>query len=341
MTISRGNKADLGNNGGTTNSLTAAYTVNASSNWLFVGFLGDVTTGNDDITGVTYNSVSLSLVAKKTTGLGTGDRFLYLYGLQNPTAGASHNVVISCTNNHYLLGLAIDYIGVGSLGTAAQGSIAYPISGASTTLTVNTAVTVAGSWDLWLQGMVDNNGGVGGGWGTMTSTNLTFEQSQSASGFSEPNFWDSNGTVSTGTFGANNTGSQTSTNNVSIYAISVALQPPVSVSDVDNLPVGASWLAGANPNGAIMFIANQAMTITALEGIVVTAAGAAATVSVNKVSGGVSTVIHSGSFNANGTALALQTLTLTVTALAAGDFLQLSSTGAFTASAANLTVFVQ
>jgi hypothetical protein len=225
MAISRGNKADLNNNGGTTNSLTTAYTVNASSNWLFVGFLGDATTGFDDITGVTYNSVSMTLLAKVTTGLNTLDRFLYLYQLQNPTAGSSHNVVISCTNNHYLLGLAIDYIGVGSLGTAAQGSIAYPISGASTTLTVNTTITVAGSWDLWLQGMVDNNGGVGGGWGTMTSTNLIFQQSESL-GFSEPNFWDSNGTVSTGTFGANNTGSQTSTNNVSIYAISVALQPP-------------------------------------------------------------------------------------------------------------------
>jgi hypothetical protein len=102
----------------------------------------------------------------------------------------------------------------------------------------------------------------------------------------------------------------------------------------------ASWLAGANPNGAILFIADRAMTVQRLVGIVVTAAGGTATVSVNKVSGGVSTVIHSSSFNANGTALALQTLTLTVTTLAQGDFLQLSTTGAFTASAANLTVYV-
>lgn len=227
MAISRGNKTDLGINGGTTNSLTAAHAVDVNSNWLFVGFLGDTVGGFDDITGVTYNGVSMSLLANMTTGLDTNDRFLYLYHLQNPATG-SHNVVISSTNNHYLLGLAIDYGGVGSLGTPASGAVAYPSDSPTThTLTVNTTINVVGSWDLWLQGIIDGNGGIGGGWGTMTSTNLTFQQSGAA--VSEPNFWDSNGTVSTGTFGANNTGARvTSTTNISIYAISVALEPVVA-----------------------------------------------------------------------------------------------------------------
>jgi hypothetical protein len=98
-----------------------------------------------------------------------------------------------------------------------------------------------------------------------------------------------------------------------------------------------SWLAGANPNNAVLLIANRAMTITGISGVPTVAAGAAATVTIKN---GAGTAVHSGSFNANGTANTVQNLTVTVTTLAAGDFLWLSTTGSWTASVGNITVFV-
>lgn len=112
-----------------------------------------------------------------------------------------------------------------------------------------------------------------------------------------------------------------------------------------SLIIPASWLAGANPNGATIFVANRALTITGITGVVEIANGAAATVSVVKAASGTAlsagTVVHSGSFDANGTAGANQPLTLTTTTMAAGDRLGIISTGTFTASVANISVYTQ
>jgi hypothetical protein len=100
-----------------------------------------------------------------------------------------------------------------------------------------------------------------------------------------------------------------------------------------------SWLAGVNPNNAVVLIATRAMVITGIRGVPMVAAGGTATVVVKTSAGGAA--VHSGSFDANGTASTVQTLTLTTTTLAAGDFLYLSTTGtAWTASVGNITVFV-
>lgn len=107
-TIANKGSGDLGNNGGG-GTLTKSYTVNASSNMLFVGFLGDSVGGHDDITGVTYNGASMTLVAKTTSGT-SNSRYSYLYFLANPSTGAN-NVVITSTNSHYLIALAADYSG--------------------------------------------------------------------------------------------------------------------------------------------------------------------------------------------------------------------------------------
>jgi hypothetical protein len=98
-----------------------------------------------------------------------------------------------------------------------------------------------------------------------------------------------------------------------------------------------SWLAGANPNNAVILIANRAMVITGISGVPTVIAGGAATVSVMKNG---STVVHSGSFNANGTAGTVQPLTPNGTTLAAGDYLSLSTTGTWTASVGNITVYL-
>ena len=95
------------------------------------------------------------------------------------------------------------------------------------------------------------------------------------------------------------------------------------------LPVG--WIATANPNNATVFTAKAASTVTSIVGRVETATGSAATITVNKAASGTAcsagTALHSGSFNANGTAATNQTLTLTTTALSAGDSVCLQTTG--------------
>jgi hypothetical protein len=117
----------------------------------------------------------------------------------------------------------------------------------------------------------------------------------------------------------------------------------VAASAVSIIPV--SWLAGANPNGVTMFIASRALTITSLVGVVETANGAAATVSVVMAASGTAlsagTVIHSGSFDANANAATNLPLTLTTTALPSGSRLGLVSTGTFTASVGSISVTVQ
>ncbi len=98
-----------------------------------------------------------------------------------------------------------------------------------------------------------------------------------------------------------------------------------------------SWIAGQNPNGAVVFTATQPVTVKAIVGRVETANGTAATVAINKVAAGTAcsagTIQHSATtFNANQTpAPNVQTLTVLGTAannLAVNDSLCLLTTGA-------------
>ena len=91
------------------------------------------------------------------------------------------------------------------------------------------------------------------------------------------------------------------------------------------------WIATVNPNNAGVLVFPAAATLVSLVGNVETATGSAATVSVNVASSGTAcsagTTVHSGSFNANGTAATNQTLTLTTTAITSGQRLCLQTTG--------------
>jgi hypothetical protein len=106
-----------------------------------------------------------------------------------------------------------------------------------------------------------------------------------------------------------------------------------------------SWVGGQNPNQATIFIADRSMTILDLNGVVEVQNGAAASATVVKTSSGQplssGTPIHSGSFDANGSVGSIQSLTLTTTAMNAGDRLGILTAGTFGASEANLTVSVQ
>src|SRR6478609_3781589 len=89
------------------------------------------------------------------------------------------------------------------------------------------------------------------------------------------------------------------------------------VAKLHNVGYSVGWPAGLDPDNIVLTTVNQAMTISALIGRVETATGSAATVSVYKAPSGTAgsggTVLHSGSFDANGTAATNQTLTLTNT----------------------------
>lgn len=168
MAIAFDAATDGGNNGGTTNSRTFSHTCTGSDRILFVGFCGDVSPGNDDITSVTYNGVGLSLVGKRTDD--NTSRMLYLYMLVGPASGAN-DVVISCTNNHYLLAGAVSYTGVAQSGQPDASTT--NISGAlATTLTTSLTTVADNCWTVLVEGGFNANAAPTAGAG---STRRTFD----------------------------------------------------------------------------------------------------------------------------------------------------------------------
>lgn len=96
---------DGGDNGGSTNTRTYNHTVGSGANrLLIINLVGDSST--DDITSVTYNGVSCTLVAKIQ-----GTRWSYMYYLLNPASG-TNAVSITSTGTHYLISDAASYAGV-------------------------------------------------------------------------------------------------------------------------------------------------------------------------------------------------------------------------------------
>lgn len=94
-------------------------------------------------------------------------------------------------------------------------------------------------------------------------------------------------------------------------------------SGVATQRVSLGWDPNIDPNNNIIATLDQASTVASIVGTVHVAVGATATLSVFKAPSGTAcasgTVLHSGSFNADGTANTNQTLTLTTTALSSGD----------------------
>lgn len=146
MAIAFVGSADLGNNGGSTNSQTGAFTCSAGSKRMLVVIVdGDNPTGFDDITGVTYNAVAMTLAAKYIEPAGPSRviRNTYIYYLLNPASGAN-NVVVSSTNNHYLIVVAGEYTGVSASSqpdaTASASIDHYPTNDISSLTTAVTSV---------------------------------------------------------------------------------------------------------------------------------------------------------------------------------------------------------
>ena len=86
-------------------SITWSHTCTGSNLILFVGVQGDNV--SNLVTGATYNSVPLTLVDKVQ---GTGDRWVYLFYLINPSTGAN-NVVVSASGSTALRTTSVSYTG--------------------------------------------------------------------------------------------------------------------------------------------------------------------------------------------------------------------------------------
>lgn len=120
-------------------SLTFAHTCTGSNLCLVVAICANT---SDTITGVTYNSVAMTLVAKRQAG-GTGTlRWFYLYYLNAPSTGAN-NIVISNSASSFIGAAAASYTGVSQTG---QPEAQADNDGTSTSVTGTVTVATANAW---------------------------------------------------------------------------------------------------------------------------------------------------------------------------------------------------
>ena len=118
-----------------TGTLTFAHTCTGTNRFIVVGFVGNTV---DDVTGVTYNGVAMSLIAKV---LSDSTRYVYLYGLVAPATG-SNNVVITTSSADTIIGGALSYTGVKQEAAEASGTAA----GASTHPQASVTTVTANAW---------------------------------------------------------------------------------------------------------------------------------------------------------------------------------------------------
>jgi hypothetical protein len=142
MAIAFGAATDLGNTSAT--SLTAAHNCGAGSDrFLAVAVIGDIGSGSDDVTGVTYNGVAMTL-AEKISDVVIA-RFGYLYTLTNPASG-TNNVVVSCTTPHFLAAGAVHWTGVKQTGQPEVQNKTFSNEDVDVSLTTAITPLTANSW---------------------------------------------------------------------------------------------------------------------------------------------------------------------------------------------------
>jgi len=171
MAIAFVGAGDLGNNGGASASLTAAFDYVATGNdLLLVACVGDATV--DDITGATYHGVAMTQDKKQVT-TGTDNRMLHLFRLLGSAAG-SQNIVISAASTHYIVAVAACYSGVAQ--TGAPDATASNTGSGGTITTTLTSTVADNCWAF-----VGANGWNGGA-GYTAGTNATRRMFDAATG---------------------------------------------------------------------------------------------------------------------------------------------------------------
>jgi hypothetical protein len=122
----------------TATTQTTSFTVLAVPNpVLIMAFQGDLGTGVDDISSVTYSGSPMTLAVKYTAG-GSSARMTYMYYMASPPAGTA-NVVVTAASSHFIgSGVIAEYSGVNQaapLGATVAGLVA--ASGTSASQIIN------------------------------------------------------------------------------------------------------------------------------------------------------------------------------------------------------------
>lgn len=151
MAIAFDTAVDAGN--ATATSLTWSHTCTGSNRLLVVDVVGN--TSSDVITGVTYNSVAMTLVAKVSSAAGGSARWIYQYLLENPASGAN-SVVVSASTSIFIAGHSLSYTGAAQSGQ--PNAFNTGVAASATSLTVAVTSTVD---NCWLVGNLKNDAGAG------------------------------------------------------------------------------------------------------------------------------------------------------------------------------------
>lgn len=144
------------------NSVTYSHTCSGSDRLLFVGALSQ---GSDNLTGITYNGVSMTQVNKQAKG----SDYLYLYYLIAPATGANNVVVSRSGSTGVLWSTSSSYTG------ARQSSVPDAQATTSNSGTSITGTVTTVSDNCWLVGTAfcDNLGYSAGTGTTLRQTQST------------------------------------------------------------------------------------------------------------------------------------------------------------------------
>ena len=174
---------DASNQGARNVSATGSITWNHTCTGANLILLVGVTCTGDNVTGVTYNGVAMTLIDK--TASVAGD-FNYLYALQAPATG-SNAVVVSLTGTHFLAALSASYTGVNQSVTLDSHTPANTTT--ATPWSMSTTVVAANCWLVSYNEFTNSS--------TTTAGSGTTQRQIGNTG-QDRNLFDSNGTVSTG-----------------------------------------------------------------------------------------------------------------------------------------------
>ncbi len=184
---------DLLNNGGTSSG-SGPYTYSqvfsgglpGTNTIAWVGVAGDVVGGADDVTGVTYDGVAMTLLTKSTAL--TAGRIMYLYYLINPGSNTSPAVVITHTSQHYIIAIAVGYQGVYQASEPDTYTTNQTNTGGATSLTTPLTTGANNCWTILFEQSY-----AAGNVGPTAGTNAT--ETIVGAAFGQPALFDSNGAI--------------------------------------------------------------------------------------------------------------------------------------------------
>lgn len=190
---------------GHSTSINISHTCTGSDRILFVG----TANGNGaTISGVTYNSVAMTLVAASGHNAGTS-QIATLWYLVAPATG-SNTITITATGTTDIFGAAASYTGASQTGQPDSSNTNFDVGAGVSTLSQSTTVVASNCWAVMV-GFNDNGGSLTAGTGS----------TRRADGGSGNAIFDSNTTVSTGAYSMAYSGGN------GHYAMSMASFTPV------------------------------------------------------------------------------------------------------------------